>query len=467
MMSATRSNRLHAMLLAALLAVLMTGCSGVTRVERDVYTLTRVDTTQTERVRNAPGERDNGIIYPSSRMIETRRQMVQMDSVVVREYPDFIRLGLFEGIGMIGSGQGGASVNLGPFGMYWDVDRFIRAIADKRRLADTLDNIFDGSVHRFGIGEWRLRWFNDAPGWSWGITGLELFRADDDNDNWLTGAGVLTVSKRFYLKESIPYGALRVSAGFAAFPSQYVHLTTSADLGSIGGLNLRAYAGYAFGMRAGQDVASFINVPYVGIGASVLDFLNRDSELEREWRDMEHSSWFIGLAELTLLGSDVESSIFDMSLTGADKPTLTGLIARLAPVTIALPALDYRLAIGTAGVSFLALGGTAFGLAVLPIRVSYVMHPFDMPLQVEPFIEASYAPSTFAHIGLRGAVPISDQASLHVQLGYVSGSTGSLRGLDASGQDVNVTAFDGFYIGIGAGFLDRFFGRDELRYARD
>jgi hypothetical protein len=452
--------------IALLVLAVLTGCSGITRVERDVYSLTYVDTTTIDRVRNPPGQRDNGIVYPSSRTVETRRNVIQMDSVDVREYPDFIRLGIFEGIGMIGSGQGGTSVNLGPFGMYWDVDRFIRTIADRRRLADTVDNMFDGSVHRFGIGEWRLRWFDDAPGWSWGITGAELFRADDDSDHWLTGAGVLTISKRFYLKESIPYAALRVSAGFAAFPSRYVHVTTSADLGSIGGLNIRAYAGYAFGVNSGKDVSGFVGVPYIGIGASVLDFVNRDSELEREWRDMEHSSWFIGMADFTFLGSDVESSIFNMNATGADKPTLTGLIARIAPVTIALPVLDHRLAFGTSAVSFLALGGTAFGLAVLPVRLSYVAHPFDMPLQVEPFIEASYAPSTFAHIGLRGAVPINEQASLHLQMGYVSGSTGSTRGLDASGRDVNITAFNGFYIGIGAGIMDRFFGRDELRYAR-
>jgi hypothetical protein len=229
---------------------------------------------------------------------------------------------------------------------------------------------------------------------------------------------------------------------------------------------MRAYAGYAFGVNSGKDVSGFVGVPYIGIGASVLDFVNRDSELEREWRDMEHSSWFIGMADVTFLGSDVESSIFNMNATGADKPTLTGLIARIAPVTIALPVLDHRLAFGTSAVSFLALGGTAFGLAVLPVRLSYVAHPFDMPLQVEPFIEASYAPSTFAHIGLRGAVPINEQASLHLQMGYVSGSTGSTRGLDASGRDVNITAFNGFYIGIGAGIMDRFFGRDELRYAR-
>lgn len=461
-------HRLHPLALVAvvLLGLFVSGCGSVTRVERDVYTHTYVDTTQVERVRNPPGQRDNGIVYPSSRTVETRRNVIQMDSVAVREYPDFIRLGIFEGIGMIGSGQGGTSVNLGPFGMYWDVDRFIRTIADRRRLADTVDNMFDGSVHRFGIGEWRLRWFDDAPGWSWGITGVELFRADDDSDHWLTGAGVLTISKRFYLKESIPYAALRVSAGFAAFPSRYVHVTTSADLGSIGGLNMRAYAGYAFGVNSGKAVSDFVGVPYIGIGASVLDFVNRDTELDREWRDMEHSSWFIGMADVTFLGSNVESSIFNMTATGSDKPTLTGLIARIAPVTIALPVLDYRLAVGTSGVSFLALGGTAFGLAVLPVRMSYVAHPFDMPLQVEPFIEASYAPSTFAHIGLRGAVPINEQASLHLQLGYVSGSTGSTRGLDASGRDVNITAFNGFYIGIGAGIMDRFFGRKDLRYAR-
>lgn len=456
-----------ALFAVVLLGLGVSGCGSITRVERDVYTVTYVDTTATERVHNTPSDRDNGIVYPSSSTYQTRRQVVQKDSVVVREYPDFIRLGLFEGIGMIGSGQGGKSVNLGPFGMYWDVDRFIRALAGNRRLADTLDNVFDGSVHRLGIGEWRLRWFDDAPGWSWGITGLELFRPDDDSDNWLTGAGVLTISKRFYLKESIPFGAIRVSAGFAAFPSQYVHLTTSADLGSIGGCNLRAYAGYAVGIRGGNDVASFTSVPYVGIGASVLDFVNRDVELEREWSDMEHSSWFIGLADATIVGSNVETSIFDMSLSGNDRPTITGIIARLAPVTIALPVLDYRLAFGTSAVNLLALGGTAFGLAVLPVRLSYVAHPFDMPLQVEPFIEASYAPSTYTHLGIRGAVPVNDQASLHVQIGYATGSTGSVRGLDFSGRDVNLTSFNGFYLGIGAGLLDRFFGRKDLRYPRN
>jgi len=457
---------LVSILVALLLGVTLSGCGSINRVERDVYTITHVDTTNTNRVLNTPSDRDNGVIYPSNTTTDIQRRVVQRDSVEVREYPDFIRLGLFEGIGMIGSGQGGESVNLGAFGMYWDVDRFIRTLAGRRRLADTLDNPFDGSVHRLGIGEWRLRWFDDAPGWSWGITGLELFRADDDSDNWLTGAGVLTISKRFYLKESVPYGSIRVSAGFAAFPSQYVHLTTSADLGSIGGLNLRAYVGYAVGLRGGDAVASFANVPYVGIGASVLDFVNRDVELEREWKHMEHSSWFIGLADATILGSNTESSIFDMSRTGDERPTITGIIARLAPVTIALPVLDYRLAFGTSAVNLVALGGTAFGLSVLPVRISYVAHPFNMPLQVEPFIEASYAPSTFAHIGVRGAVPVNDQASLHVQMGYVSGSTGSVRGLDISGRDVNITSFNGFYVGIGAGLMDRFFGRDELRYPR-
>lgn len=449
------------LILALMIAVTLASCSTFTREETDTYTITRVDTTRAERVHNPPGDRDNGVVYPSSRTVEIKRDVVQYDSAVTREYPNFIRFGAFEGIGLIGSARGGESVNLGAFGMYPDIDLLF---AQKK---DTSTSVFSGSVHRFGIMEWRLRWFDDAPGWSWGITSAELIRADAESSHWLTGAGVLTVTKRFYLKESIPYAAIRVSAGFAAWPSQYVHLTTSADLGSIGGLNLRAYTGFAFGMGGGVSPGSWTSVPYVGVGASVLDFLNHERELDREWKDMEHSSWHIGIAEAMLVGSDAERSIFDPNVTGGAKPLVTGVVARLAPATVALPLLDYRLALGTSAVSFIALGPTQFGLGILPIRASYVAHPFGHKVAIEPFIEASYAPSTWGHIGLKGAMPVNEQVSLHIQIGYVNGATGSLRGVDIEGRTRNLTSFSGVYLGIGAGIMDRFFSRDELRYARD
>jgi hypothetical protein len=450
------------LILTLTIAATLASCSSFTREEKDMYTITRVDTTRAERVHNPPGDRDNGVVYPSSRTVEIKRDVVQTDSIVTREYPNFIRFGAFEGIGLIGSGRGGQSVNLGAFGMYPDIDLLFA------QRTDTSSSLFTGSVHRFGIMEWRLRWFDDAPGWSWGITGAEIVRGDDRQAWWLWSTGMFTVTKRIYLKESIPYAALRFSAGFSAAPSQYVHLTTSADLGSIGGLNLRAYTGFAFGMTGpGPFKGNFSTVPYVGFGASVLDFLNHERELEREWKDMEHSSWHIGLAEGMLLGSDAERSIFDPNVTGGAKPLVTGAIVRLAPATIALPLLDYRLALGTSALSFMALGPTQFGLGVLPIRLSYVSHPFGYKVTVEPFAEVSYAPSSWTHLGLRGALPVNGQISLHVQAGYVSGSTGSLRGVDIEGRVRNLTSFSGFYIGIGAGIMDRFFSRDELRYARD
>lgn len=450
----------------AAFALSLIGCGSVTRTERDVYTITRIDTTVADYVRNAPGSRDNGIIHPSTRVVEKTRTAVQYDSIVTREYPDFIRLGLFEGVGLIGSGQGAGSTNTGLFGLFYDVDRLLN-----ERLAGkpTSGNLFTGSIYRFGIGEWRLRIFDDAPGWSWGITGFEAIWADDSATSKLHGAGVLTVSKRWYLRPEIPYVALRANASFAAFPSQYVNVSGSLDVGSIGGLNLRAYAGYAFGSPGLVAAAEFVSAPYIGLGVSALDFLNREEELQREWKDMEHSAWEIGVAEFAFLGADVERSFFAPDDPSA-KRTLTGIMVRVAPATLALPFIDNRLSVGTSLASFFAMGAREFSIGVLPIRVSYVAHPLGSSLVLEPFLEWMYAPSSMANLGVRAALPVAKQITLTATLGYVSGDTGSLLGLDVAGNrqrfGTSPTAFSGIYFAIGAAVFDRLFGERELRYAK-
>lgn len=448
---------------SSIAAVLLVGCGSITRTEKDVYTITKIDTTVIEQVRNQPGERDNGIIYPSSRTIVMERNMVQRDSVVEREYPNFIRLGLFEGIGLIGSGLGGESVNAGLFGLYFDIDRIL---TQKRQ--STEGNIFKGSIYRFGIGEWKLHWFDDEPGWSYGFTAWELIRPDDDLGHYLNGAGVLNIKKRWYLKNTIPYLALSAQASFAFLPSQYVNLSGSAELGSIGGLNLRLYAGYAFGMSGFVTPGSFVNFPYLGVGASVLDFLNKDEELNVEWKYHEHSSWAIGLAEFMLVGANTDASLFAPRKTGSDKPAVTGFTARFCNATIALPFLDYKLSLGTSLINIVAPGNVAFGIGVLPIRASIVLRPIGPDFVVEPFAEYNYAPSTFTHAGARLTLPVNTELNVLLTVGYVSGSTGSLRGYDWGGEHVNnPLSFDAFYLGIGVTLWERLFHREELRYGRN
>lgn len=469
--------RLLLILTAVTLALLLQSCVTITRVERDVYTKIDVDTLVTTRVRNAPGERENGIIFPSTTTESRERDVHRYDSAAVREYPAFIRLGLFEGIGTIGSSIAGApSAQKGMFGLYYSINNLLFGRSD-----DSSTHIFDGYIHRIGIIEWKLPLFGNSPDWTWGVTAYENLNADADNS--LSGIGVLTISKRFYYRKKIPYMALRPSISFAAFPSQYVNASVSADLGSIGGLNLRAYAGYAFGGgfsgggRRNPITYMSIDFPYFGLGVSTLDFLNREEETQTEWKYHEHSAWQIGALEFGFAGSDADRSFFSPQLSGDAAPTLKGAAFRFAIADLALPILSYKLSVGTSLFEALMLGPSEYGIGVLPIRFTYHWLPFKTDLRVDPFFEVSYAPSTFAHLGIRTAIPVSEQMSVVVTAGYVQGNTGSsIPGLEGKGYSFitdrlgNVTAADpsykALYISIGASLYDRLFRRDELRYGK-
>ncbi len=449
-----------ACLLAALL--LLTSCGTITRTEKDVYTITEIDTTIASQVHNQPGDRDNGVIYPSSRTIAIERQLKQRDSVVTREYPGFIRLGVFEGIGLIGSSTDGTTINNGLFGLFPPIDDLL--FEDPAN--ENASTVFKGGIYRFGIGEWKLHWFDDAPDWTWGVTAYETIFPD--NNHALRGIGVLSLRKRFYLSDKIPYMAITPQIHLAAFPSQYINAGASADVGSIGGVNLRFYAGYAMGLTNPID-GDFINFPYAGLGVSLMDFLNREEELDVEWKYHEHSAWELGGAEGFLVGAgDVSASFFGRDKTTPDKSALTGFTLRVLHATIALPILDHRFSIGTSLINAIALGVEEFGIGVLPIRASYHWQPFNNKFVVEPFAEFNYAPSTFTQLGVRGGLPISDQLSLLFIAAYASGNTGSAAGYSlyqnsGIGYDQN---FSAFYIGFGASFFNKIFSREELRYGR-
>lgn len=441
--------------------VLLTSCGAVTRTERDTFTITIADTTTVERVHNQPGDRENGMIYPSPQTVTKERWLRQIDSVETREYPAFVRLALFESVGLVGSSLDGSSLGYGLFGVYAPISTALFG-----RESNEGGDIFKGGISRFGIGEWKLHWFTDDPNWTWGITAYETISPDNTSDHRLIGAGVLSIRKRFYLRSQIPYVAITPQLHVAAFPTQYVNAGASADVGSIGGLNMRLYAGYAMGRSIS---GLFVNFPYAGIGISLLDFLNREEELDTEWKFHEHSAWNVGVVEAMLLGStNVSGSVFgSRTATGTDSP-LTGVMLRLLNTSLAIPLWDHRLSVGTSLATFVALGRQEFALGILPLRVGYVWQPTESRFTVEPFVELGYAPSTFVQLAAKASLPVSDQLSLMITAGYVSGETLDANVIRRRGPINldNPTAFRGFYVGIGASIFDRLFSRNELRYGK-
>ncbi len=447
-----------------------------TRTETDMYTIADVDTLRSYDALNAPGNRDNGVVYPSSTREEQVRDVVMHDSIVEREYPDFIRLGLFEGVGLWG-GDSDYALGSGIFGVHPELGN----LTDGYR--GNSDALVPGGLYRFGIMEYRLRWFRDAKNWTIGTSAFEAIVPDARGEKTLTSVLPIYLRKRYFLDEEIPYIAITPSLGIGLWPSMYVNTSVSLDIGSIGGLNLRAYLGYAFGVNGestpqiqGNDYtnkAQNISIPYAGLGISVLDFLNLPKETEVEWKHHEHSSWEVGLLSVTLLKSNSDMSLFasvnySPAMLEANQQQedmfISGMIIKIANSRVALPVFDYHLYAGTSLFNLIALGQDAFGTGILPLRLGYWQTVLNDELIAEPFIEYSYLPSQMIHIGAELKLKISEQFNMKLALGYVSGST-STSIKDFYDSDWGIAAdFSGIYLGIGFNVLDRIFYSEELRY---
>lgn len=441
--------------------VILQSCA--TRTERDIYTITERDTTFREIVTNAPGDRDNGVIFPSSRTIEVQHTTITRDSAVEREYPNFIRLGVFESAGFFATGAGKNGIGTGLFGVYGLLDPDFGL--DVSSSSKTRDVFFTGGLYRLGIGEWRLRWFRDAENWTIGTSLVEVLAPEANKDKILVSSFPVYVRKRYFLREEIPYVAVTPTFGIGWAPSQYVNIGATFDVGSIGGLNMRAYAGFAAGMNGALagDSITVSSFPYFGLGISMMDFLNLVPETNKEWKYHEHSAWNIGLLEGAILYTSAERSIIQTEDTTVSIP-IKGIVGRLLPASVALPFLDYKLYAGTSLLNIVYLGDTKGGFGLLPLRVGYWHTLLPDELSVEPFVEYNYFPSSFFHLGAKLNLYVKQSLSVNLTAGFASGNTSNAISSDLTDQFGNPTSFSGAYIGIGIGLSNRIFFPEELRY---
>lgn len=446
---------------------LIWGCSNLsTREEIDTYAIVNRDTTRHEQVQNVPGNRDNGLIVPSSRTIHTENEVIRADSFHIRKYPDFIRLGVFESVGLMFSGESNNAAGTGLFGLFPSLD----SLRDGWRGSKDLK--IPGGLYRFGIGEWRLRWFRDAANWTIGTSIAEAIIPDARIEKALLSVFPIYVRKRYFLNEDIPYVAFTPAFGIGWYPSQYLNMSGSLDFGSVGGLNFRIYAGLAVGNNSAsspQVKASTVKgaqtsvIPYAGFGVSVLDFLNRVPETQKEWSEYHHSSWEVGLLQATVLASGADRSIFG---TDSSKNAISGMILRVANASVAIPipGFNNNLYAGTSLINLAAMGSNEWGLGILPVRVGYWQTVLADELATEPFIEYSYYPSKMFHVGNRLSLRVGEMMNLSLSIGYVSGSTDEQLGGELRSQFGRLTSFNRAYIGIGLSLFDRIFFPEELRY---
>jgi|GEM_PF-177919 len=499
--------------------ILLQSCFSYTRTEKDLHTITERDTTYKHQAYNTPGNRDGGTISPSTRDILHERVMVQIDSTVIRKYPDWIRFGLFESVGVIG-GDSDFSLGNGMFGMHPNP---FAALADT--TTSESGTIFSGGIYRLGIFEDRLRWFRDDPNWTLGFNALEIIAPDAHFENTLIGFLTPYVKKRWYFREKIPYVSVAAQVGISpwGFMSQsfsgYLNTSASLEIGSIGGLNFRAYLGYAFGNNpkysaqifknesiADDKVAelkssgNIVSFPYFGLGVSFADFVNIVPELYTEYEDMEQSAWNIGIAQVSLLYTSTEHSFLDAAnIVNLDlkilsalskgetqkaaeyqnelddikskKSIIKGVYGRLLPVSLALPILeDYKFYAGTSLMTGMLFGSKEAAIGFLPIRIGWWHTLIEDELTVEPFAEYLYYPSSAFNLGARLNLRMFESFNFGIITGYASGNMFGSDGLKGGPVDLDIFEdfgeFSVFYFGLSIGIKDRIFFPDELRYKK-
>jgi hypothetical protein len=438
------------------LSALLSSC--ITRYETDAYTITVRDSLIRENVHNAPGTGgDNGTIFPSSRTTRLTRESLSYDSTYERQYPAFLRYGGIEFAGMI-TGSSNPGIGAGLFGVYTLLDSNHNLL--KHILEKTPENsIFKGRLFRVMPVEYQLHWFNEAPDWTIGWSAYESIAKDDDGSNSLYSVGSnVYIRKRYWFRDKAPYLFASPYFGVSVLPSFYVNLGSELTFGSYGGFNLRAYAGLATGftiksfLPTGQDAKS-ITTPYIGFGVSALDFINKVSETQHEWKDYLHSAVEVSFLDFDLL--DAFANYPNLFQIPGSVP-ITGANIQLATSHFPLDIFDGKFWAGTSLMKFFALGYNQAVLSVLPLRFGYRQYLIAQDLTLEPFLEMNYYPSSFVNLAARLRLNTFHDITFGIIFGYAYGSTGAFYNklLIQQGSAIQ-GSISSFYLGLSFSPKDR------------
>jgi hypothetical protein len=431
------------------LAALLSSCV-TTRKDTDYYTITDRDTT-TQAVRPvAPGSiDDNGVVFPSTRVTDIHRDILQHDSTYDRKYPNFLRAGGLEFAGLITTSTN-KGLGVGLFGVYSMfnassiTDRINSLFNPPSSTSDSgSTSLFKGQIIRISPMEYRLRWFDDAPGWSVGWSPAEAFFKDESDQSFGSILANVYLRKRIFLRDRIPYLLFSPFVGVGFIPSEYANLGGELTFGSIGGLSLRAYAGAIAGKPTPSRKITYW--PYFGLGVGVLNFINRPEETEREWKDYIHSAINVNTLEFTLM----KASVGDASILQDSTLPFNGLQIKLGNVEFPLPLADHHFWAGTSLLNFMMPGFIHQGLGVLPVRFGYRQYIMAEDLMIEPFFEYNYYPSSFFNAGARIKLDTKTTENFGITFGYTSGSPGAFlaTSVNTSGAE-DLLSWSTAYLGV-------------------
>jgi len=310
------------------------------------------------------------------------------------------------------------------------------------------NSIFKGELLRVAPYEFRLRWFDDAPNWTIGWSALELLSPDEFGKHQLISTGLNAYLRhRTWIRDRIPYVIFSPFVGLSAYPSGYINLGGELQLGSLAGMSLRAYAGFAAGFHHVNVDTGLIAFPYFGLGISVLDFTNRAEETEREWKEYVHTGINVNIFEASLLRiSQKYVSFFDTSLAAAP---FQGLQIKLASIEVPLPFWNYHFWAGTSLINYMPPGFFQQGLGILPLRIGYRQYIRAEDLMFEPFFELNYYPSSFVNLGARLKLDTYTHENIGITVGYATGAPGNFspQAFNTGGVQ-SATSFNTAYLGL-------------------
>jgi hypothetical protein len=104
-------------------------------------------------------------------------------------------------------------------------------------------------------------------------------------------------------------------------------------------------------------------------------------------------------------------------------------------------------------------------VGILPLRLGYWQELVPGALALDGSAEWLYYPSSVLHLSGRLVLRTSDLTNLFLVAGFASGSV--LRATELDWDILRRSAhFQGWYIGIGMGLLERIFRRADLWYFR-